>query len=328
MKSVYFHPQYSPQSFHNPYCDHFLEGLEKNYNIIRDCGGPLPRGVEFLRGAFLADFYIVNWLESIGFLRLGFIQYLLAYLGLIIISLRKKPLIWIFHNIHPHQGEDFKSRSLQKYLYEHADLIVAHSSFAAEYARGKAKHKVYYMCHPVEPMMMTNEKLEKVYDIFIWGTIMPYKGIAEFVKHPILKSGKYRVLIVGSCKDSNLDKEIAENCPPNVVYENRRASYQEICYYCQSSKIVLFPYIGESVSSSGALIDTVRMGGTPVGPKTGAFKDLGNEGCCLTYDKVDEIFKIIDEGQFISDEVKKGFCEKNSWEQFAQWIGKQIEEKL
>lgn len=45
----------------------------------------------------------------------------------------------------------------------------------------------------------------------------------------------------------------------NVVYENRRASFGEIAKQVCLSKYVLFPYVGNSISSSGALIDTLVL---------------------------------------------------------------------
>ncbi|WP_194968036.1 hypothetical protein [Klebsiella pneumoniae] len=46
----------------------------------------------------------------------------------------------------------------------------------------------------------------------------------------------------------------------------------------EDSKCVLFPYKSGSISSSGALMDTIALGGVAIGPDVGAFKDLEKKG--------------------------------------------------
>jgi hypothetical protein len=75
-------------------------------------------------------------------------------------------------------------------------------------------------------------------------------------------------------------------------FENNRASFEEIAWYCTHCHYVLFPYLRGSISSSGLLIDTVAMGGTPIGPALGAFKDLSDEGVCLIYNSIQEMVSI------------------------------------
>jgi len=130
-------------------------------------------------------------------------------------------------------------------------------------------------------------------------------------------------LLIGGCKDQNLDAKIRDVATDNVVYENRKADFNEIAAQCKKAKYVIFPYIGDSISSSGVLMDTLLMGGTPVGPNRGAFADLAAEGCCITYNNIDEVFcyptddnncKRLDEKRIES------FIENNSWSAFGSWI--------
>ena len=131
--------------------------------------------------------------------------------------------------------------------------------------------------------------------------------------------------IIGTCKDVALSTAIEENCNDLIMYENRRIGFSELKAAITKSRYVLFPYIGSSVSSSGALIDTICLGGVPVGPNKGAFKDLEREGVCLTYKNDDEMMDILlSEQSFINEFVRQDFIKNNSWQSFAQKINDKI----
>ena len=100
MKSLYYFPSASRNGYPNPYSINYKKVLESYFNVLEKENNPAKMlSWSFLKKSFIADVFIVNWLESVPFLRLWYIQYLLVRIGLMVIRWRKKPIIWMFHNI-------------------------------------------------------------------------------------------------------------------------------------------------------------------------------------------------------------------------------------
>ena len=149
-------------------------------------------------------------------------------------------------------------------------------------------------------------------EILIWGNILPYKGVLEFISSPAVRVAGLNVRIVGRCKDPGMAKDIekavaecdsaefvgsysngSESLRSKIIFENRAADFDELASLVSSSKFVLFPYLPGSVSSSGVLMDTLAMGGNPVGPAVGAFADLSRENVCFVYGSEAEMIEIL-----------------------------------
>lgn len=309
----------------NPYVNNMERALGTKFDLVHpEYHVHLPQSFRLLLSAFRADVYVFNWIESAATPKgNSFLQARMKLLALCILSLRKAKIVWIFHNIHPHEGETKWSKRIKSFLFHRASIIVSHSKEAAEYAKKHAQTPVCFKNHPIEPSKYGkwDGKLKDC-DFYVWGNIMPYKGVAELIGNPRCSQSGRKILIVGKCSDEKLKKTIESYCNDNIVFENRCASFDEIAAQCRKAKYVLFPYVGESVSSSGALMDTLQMGGTAVGPNRGAFADLAKAQCCLVYDDINEIFNLpIDEGytQASPNAVQK-FLNENSWNSFAEWL--------
>lgn len=322
MKKIYYYPSCPPGGYGNPYSDNFKHALE-NYGVVLDKGNhpskPAVKGL--LKYCCKADVYILNWIEGIGNHKLGFLQYPIAILCLLIIKLRKSKIVWTVHNIHPHRGAKFLSEMLSKFLYKYSDIIIAHSKAAQQYALNKAHCPVYYVCHPFNQLEKRKGESDS-YDVLIWGGIYPYKGITQFLNELHSRHLDFTVEIIGKCSDSALLDEIekfVKECP-NVKYENRRPDFNELAILISSARYVLFPYIGGSVSSSGALMDTISMGGIPIGPNMGAFKDLKEDGLCVVYNNYDELFGSLEKEIDISEDYINSFVKANSWDNFAKFV--------
>lgn len=321
---VYFYPSCPREGYTNPYCLNYKQVIGKEFHLL-DANNNVTRmkTATLFRYSWIADIVILNWIENTGNLKLGIIQFFFAYLSLIVIKLRRKRIVWMFHNITPHEGRSFFSNILCSYLYKNVALIISHSQEATEYARQYAKCKVAYVSHPIKALIFTPQKDLRQYDVFIWGTILPYKGVVEFLKNTINKLGDISILILGKCNDGFLSKQIEQLCNNFITFENRKADFDELATYIKKCNYTLFPYIGDSVSSSGALMDTLAMGGTPVGPNKGAFKDLSDEGICLTYNNYDELISILTTKKMkISEEKIKNFIKNNSWDEFGKTLKK------
>lgn len=331
MKKLFLFPI---RSTTNPYINNFYNALSPFFDMAQK-GKRAQNNARFklLINSFSSDIYCLNWIESIAGSLSGFILFLVSFLALFFIKIGNNKIIWMFHNIHPHTGENIYSKIIQRFLFNYADLIVTHSCQAAEYAKMHAKNKVLYYCHPFSPLNINIKDFDgntESVDIFIWGNILPYKGIPEFIekmeKYPLNKSIK----ILGFCRDQALDQRIRTIVErnPNIKYENRRAEFSEIAVMIKRSKYVLFPYSGGSVSSSGALIDTIQLGGIPVGPNMGAFRDLNSEGLCLVYNDYDELFRILNSEIKLDEFRRVSFINNNTWEDFAKQISNIIYKEL
>ncbi len=327
MKTVFFFPQYPKGGASNSYCDDYIDSIKDHFRIFLWSRRSLPRCIEFLLGSVRADVFFLNWLESINRLKGGSIQAIVAILALYIVRIRRKKIVWMFHNIHPHEGENVWSRIIQRILFKWSSIIVSHSEEAASYARKRASCPVYYKPHPFrkrEYGVWDGPVIDC--DFFIWGDIYPYKGIVELLADESFKRSGALTYIVGETKVEGIKERIMKTLPDNVVFEDRRAGFDEIAAQCKHAKYVLFPYVGESISSSGVLMDTLVMGGLPVGPNQGAFADLQKMGFCVTYNKLDELSGLINSPlRTISNEVLDKFIGENNWGAFGRWICKRID---
>lgn len=179
-------------------------------------------------------------------------------------------------------------------------------------------------------------------EVLIWGNILPYKGVLEFVSSPAVRAAGLNVRIVGRCKDASLASAIEKavgQCDAGqsaegstsadgsdylhrtrIVFENRAADFEELAVLIRSSRHVLFPYLPGSVSSSGVLMDTLSMGGNPVGPAIGAFADLARENVCDVYGSEAEMIEILKSDRCVNPETLKDFISRNSWQAYAKFF--------
>jgi len=316
---LYYYPSASKGGYSNPYSIRVKEAMGKFYDVLDSENTPCSAlSLGILKNCTKADVFLLNWIENIGGAKLRYLQFLVVCLSFWIIRLRDAKILWTLHKIQPHEGDCWISQSIRSYLFKHADLIICHSMDAANYAKRNAHCEVIYICHPLEKI--SAEKDDNVYstiDILIWGKILPYKGVAELLESDVIKNSDLKIAIIGKCDDVNLLEKIQSAVTPNVVFENRKIDFPELKSRIKSSKFVLFPYVGGSISSSGALMDTIVLGGIPLGPCMGAFKDLTHEGICLTYNTYEDIINLVRSNQQVDEKRRNDFIRRNSWSHFA-----------
>lgn len=309
----------------NPYIRNLRKAMEAHFELIEPHYRiAIPRMMGFLLSTFKADVYVLNWIENSAFGRGGNSGALMSLLGLYILKLRKARIVWVFHNIYSHEGETKWTRRFKKFLFKHSSFIITHSEEAASFAKQYAQCPVYFKNHPMARMNYGECMGDlKECDLFYWSSILPYKGVAEFLSNPLCKTSNKKILIIGKCNNTELDHKIQLLSGQNVIYENRVADFSEIAAQCKRSKYVIFPYIGDSISSSGVLMDTLMMGGVPVGPNRGAFADLSRQGCCITYNNINEVFSLpTDEGnrRRLDPDKVESFINDNTWDAFGMWF--------
>lgn len=318
-KVLYYYPSaWTTGKYDNPYSFNYKKFLAKYFNVLEEKHPAINkfRTINLIYKSLISDVFILNWIENIYKYKLGVF---FTKLSIYIMHLRGKKVLWMFHNIVPHTGENRESKEIMDFLCNNVDLIISHSKAGTCYIKGKSKCNVVYLCHPITEIHHKKwEKEIRQCDIFIWGSILPYKGILEFISRDDVQNSNYRICILGKCKNEKLAESIEKLCNNNIWYDNRYADFSEIAAYCKESSIVLFPYLEDSVSSSGALIDTISLGGTPVGPNIGAFKDLAMYGVSYVYNSIEDVFSLIDsKNKFERQKKVKDFIDENSWENFC-----------
>ncbi|MFR9627783.1 MAG: hypothetical protein SNJ31_08595 [Rikenellaceae bacterium] len=211
-----------------------------------------------------------------------------------------------------------------------SDLIITLSKKGYDVlSNSNTTAKLLLFHHPINSDLLSLEmkQPQNKYDILIWGSVIRYKGIAEFLEflHSSKNENRYKILIVGKCSDLDYKAEVENLCNSNIEFRDIFTSFEEVKGYISNSRYVLFPYIGNSVSSSGALIDSITMNGSCIGPSVGAFKDLAEENLCLTYDKYEDIIDILEKEIIIKRTDIDRFTRDNTWDQFAKSLKVELE---
>ena len=380
-RSIYVSPSANRKSgYPNRYFVVLKENLAEYFDVLDSGNEPyLTQGWALLKHSFKADIFLLSFVETIAFHKLAFIQYLMVRLSFLVMRLRRGRIVFIFHNPRPHKGENWMSRSLTRMQLTQSCLVVSHSCETAAFARallseyGCSPDKVRYICHPiVDPSASVGgvagcasagagssvsvaavassfcasaaglASATPSDEVLIWGNILPYKGVLEFVSSPAVRAAGLKVRIVGRCKDASLASAIVKavgQCDAGqsaegstsvdgsdylhrtrIVFENRAADFEELAVLIRSSRHVLFPYLPGSVSSSGVLMDTLSMGGNPVGPAIGAFADLARENVCDVYGSEAEMIEILKSDRRVNPETLRDFISRNSWQAYAKFF--------
>lgn len=314
---------------YNPYLEDLANSLDSYKKVFNKNKTTNITIIDLIKSIFEFNSIIFNWIENLPIRKYGVAQSLIfLYFVYPILRIRKVKVIWIMHNIQLHENEGKLSKRIRELMIKNSDFIITHSREALDYVtKFRKKEDVFYFQHPVKKVIGSQRfQLDKKYDILIWGTISKYKGILEFLKfvRDNALDIKYTIKIVGKCNDSTLLAEINNYVNGNTILENRAASFSEVKALVDDSHYVLFPYNSESVSSSGAFIDTLSMYGTCIGPSKGAFLDLANEDVSFTFKDYDDIFNIIDNNKSIEKKNIEKFLNNNSWDEF----GKRFSEEM
>ena len=325
MKKVFVSPAAQKgKGYSNPFFIHLKKELSRFYRVLDpDNKGVKSQSLALFEASVKADVFILSFVETIPFHRFGIIQTYIALLSLEIMRWRKKKVVFILHNPKPHNGENAFTDLLTNKLFSVSSLVVTHTSNTTEIARKKGKN-VLQMNHPVEfpdkgiPSLAENPTR----DILIWGEILPYKGVAEFLSLEGIQSSGLHIEILGRCKDAALTQTIQRLIAgkESFSWQNRRPDMNEVEQAVGQSRYVLFPYLKGSISGSGVLLDTLLMGGNCIGPDEGAFRELANLGLCRVYHDENELLDILNQDWKVDKSALESFMRDNSWEQYVNRI--------
>jgi beta-1,4-mannosyltransferase len=312
---------------YNPYIDDLAASIEKFYNVINK-NSPSDKGIfDLLKYIFKIDFLFLNWIENVPERKGGLYQtwFFLAFLPLL--RLLGIKIIWTMHNKHSHSVNHIAlKKTIFNKLLKKADYILTHSSEGISYGDSiisGSQSRIKYLPHPVKDR---RDKIvtEKKWDILIWGTLSPYKGIVEFLKllNEQNVQHNYKILIIGKSVSKDYYSSLLSHSNENIVVKDEFIDNTSLKVLINQSKIVLFTYATSSILSSGALMDSIGFGANVIGPDVGAFSDLAKEGIIRIYKNQDEIIPLINSQlngrNSYSQETITSFLYENSWDKYAE----------
>jgi len=280
---------------------------------------------------FKIDCLFFNWIENVPERKGGSLQFLFLKILLVVLKSRKVKIIWTMHNKLSHTANHLRAKQqVFKTILKQADVVLTHSSEGIKFGEeimANSTNKIFYFPHPVKDRRPKDKKKKK-YDILIWGTISPYKGIDNFLRflHEHKLQNNYKVLIVGKSTDEEHFKEILRYASNTIEVRNEFIEDDTLQQMIAESKIVLFTYSKASILSSGVLMDSLGYGANIVGPNTGAFADHALEGVLYAFEDYDDMIikidKVLSTSDTAKDQILDTFLINNSWKAFAKNVQK------
>lgn len=338
MKKVYLYPLTARTKgvVVNPYMENLRDALNENFQVV-NAKKPSTIGI-FDIFRYLGKVHVVyfNWSEELPSLHRGKLQGIFLLVLLQFLKLSHVIIVWTRHNKKSHFDQHSRLKNLlYGQMLKKSDLIITHARDGLNHIpKGK---KACFLHHPVSKYIKTETlSREKQYDIIIWGTIAPYKGITSFLDF-LEKNGtirNYRILLAGKIVSQSLAKQLQafESKYSNLVLMDTYVETKNLIDLIHDSKITLFTYQSDSVLSSGALIDSLSYGASIVGPAVGAFNDLQELELIETYVDFQSLTEVIDRLLTSSEENQarqkrlSQFMTANTWTEFSRSVLNLIEQ--
>lgn len=333
VKNAYIYPisaRAEKVATHNPYLDDFVEAIGTQFNFVNK-DNPSASGIfGMLKYLFQIDYVFFNWIEDVPDKKAGLAQAIFLLFFLHISSSLKIKVIWTMHNKLSHSNEHFLLKKIIfRTLLRRADGILTHSNEGVRYAESMvpgSRERIIYLPHPVKNRISQRDS-QKKFDLLIWGTITPYKGIVEFLEYLYRNNyqNKYEILITGKVASEKLLDLLLGCSNQNIVIKDEWTDNEALQSLIGQSRLVLFTYAKSSVLSSGALMDSLGFGARVIGPDVGAFADLEKEGLIRTFNDFDDLVAILDDelhnASGICNDKLTFFLGDNSWFRYAEKLG-------
>ena len=339
MKKVYLYPlsAYTENAVINPYISNLRDALNAHFDVV-NANHPSSTGIfDIIKYLRKLDVVYLNWGEEVPENKYGRVQGIFLLLLLQYLKLSSILIVWTLHNKKSHYSHhSLLKKMLYNQMLKKSDLIITH---AREGLRLIPEGTLAcFQHHPVTKSLIKQEpNKEYSYDIIIWGTIYPYKGIHTFLGFLEEKGdiAKYRILIAGKIVTQTLADELQAYHQKynNLELMDGYIEQERLIELVQASKITLFTYHSDSILSSGVLMDSLTYGATIVGPAVGAFNDLHQLGLIETYTDFNSLISVVDktlssEKENLSNQTKLAeFISANSWNEFSLTVLKLIEQK-
>jgi beta-1,4-mannosyltransferase len=298
---IYVYPNVAREVMgsNNPYIDNLKKALYQNECRVNMSVSKYAF-LDLIINGFRTDMIVLNWVENIPSRRFGIIQTLVFVLYLYILKLSKVQIVWIRHNKVSHERHRFAiKQKLVRMLERHSDHIVSHSSESDI----RYFQKTIFIAHPVNPdfSKLLPAVIDKnlSIDFLIWGSIIPYKGILEFLEFISSNAAfsGFKIHIAGKCNNMQYWNQMNEVKGQNVTLINEFQDDEKLKELFSKTRFILFTYRNESVLSSGVLTDSLVAGKRIIAPDFGAFKDMAANGFASVYSNFSDIERIYLENQ-------------------------------
>lgn len=317
----------------NPYIEDFVNGLNRipNTHVVNPPHkNPL---LSILPIKQWGDVFIFNWYENIVDNKYGDLQAVIAIFYIILLKLCRKKIVWVLHNKLSHSKRRIGIKKMMfGYIIRQAHLIITHAQEGIELIRRDypfALHKIHFLHHPTKDRIELSTIGQPIqYDLLIWGTISPYKGIVEFLTFAQKHCPQIKICIAGVCPSESLKEKIMALKTDNTTFIHSGISFEQLGKLSASSRFVLAPYHADSVLSSAMLMDSLSFGAKVIGPNVGSFADYTKEKSLkvFTFNHYSEIPNLIKEhgDETISVEQYHQFLNSHNWDSFCSTLMKLI----
>ncbi len=332
-KAIYIYP-YTGETYKeggNSYIRNLVTHLRNEYHIVnkKTAIGML----DVLINMNKSDIIYFNWIEDLPDRRFGYLQVLMLFLILVIAKLTNKKIIWFIHNNISHTKKNLVlKKAIIRLMKRYADLILSHST---EVKLDIPKHKLHVFHHPIEDNAVPASKKSFSYDLLIWGSVSPYKGVSGFVDFVATSATfkNYSILIAGRFTVDSYYEYVKERKPENITIINKTLPEEELSEIFSLCPYVLFTYNSPSVLSSASLCKSLSFRKTVIAPRTGSFKELGDMGLLYNYDSFEELETLLEKlrtGKLkpIDDAMLLNYIQRTGWDDFTKFLNKTIETTL
>jgi beta-1,4-mannosyltransferase len=280
-----------------------------------------------------SDIIYFNWIEDIPDRRFGFLQVPLLAVILFLAKVSNIKMVWFIHNNVSHSRKHVHLKNfIVRMMRSAADVILSHSN---ELKLDIDRNKFHVFDHPVDPHQPLVPKQPYKYNLLVWGTVSPYKGVDQFIDYVSKAQDlhKFQVLIAGKFQSEAYYEDLKNRKPANVTLVNKILSEEELAALFAECRYVLFTYNSPSVLSSAALCKTLSFGKEVIGPGIGAFKELGRKKLLYNYDSFASLEKLmykLESGEVtpIDKDSLAHYIESVSWNNFARFLSQTINNSL
>ncbi len=196
-RSIYVYPitPYTYQPGSNDYILRVRDLLDEDFHVVNKV---TRLGIfDILFKLHKCDIIYFNWIADLADKRLGYIQVTVLFFILVVSRLFGIKIAWFIHNDLSHSRTNlWLKKIIRKMMIAFTDITLTHTH---EFSFSSRINSLNVFEHPFEPVHPIEDAPAFEYDVLIWGSVSPYKGILDFVQynHASNALDNLRILITG-----------------------------------------------------------------------------------------------------------------------------------
>lgn len=331
----------SPKPYRdNDYIKNVVDCLKEKYEIIY-------KYKSFILCALFADYkYIyLNWIENMyreENMKNKIKRVLYSLMFFYIKHIKKRKIIWTFHNRIPHNIKNYKSeikarKFMKKIIEKYSDVIITHSRYAVDLLNKNYKvssDKLLLLPHGsykknVNFNIKKNES--KNINFFFFGQISPYKNVEKIID--VFKNLRSNFYIFGNAdnkyKDYLLEKYASFD---NIKFEFGFIENEALPEIFSRMDILILNYDEKSFLHSGTAFLSFTLRTPIIAKKIGMFNDFEGKEFVFLYEKDEDLFNLI---VYIENSISKSeiielgekaykYVSENDWDKFLLYFSKKV----